>query len=787
MSLYREGVARLLSGDSFETPVSSWHDHGESRGRAAVAFQDGALATGRVDRLGRAPLVDGIHHTGAVQRWTVPLLEEQVEQLVRTIPGSVVLSASAKKALGLGRGTSKVTPRAFALVPLEEWTSGDPWWGSENVRWLFQAYCYVTGDFVRQPPEGEDTYADNVFEVVVMQVDSATEHAGGIGPVWLGGYKVLGAGFVFDAAAAEQQVVGTVLKSIIGTDGASSRNGLSWYTDENGVLRECPANLAPVYGMGLVPEPQRTNHVTYSDDFTQWEAVNAPTITGGQADPMGGMGACLIADNDVGAQYVRTSVSLTGDGAKAVSIFLKVGVMQAPQGSQVALEDTTAAINRLSAVVTWSAGVPVVAITTGQYLGYESWGSGWYRLLFTAVGVVAANSHRFVLRPAWSTVEQGNVYAFRAQVEDAPVPSSGIKTTGAPVTRPAGYSVDATRIQSGAHLKSIPAATNKARRGCLWSEAVGATTISGWTTSGDAAAVLSIVSDAAELRAAGLHHIAYDAKVLKLDNSAGATDAVANGGGTVGVAATTHTASVYCRGTGAGKIGFSLVGGGGSAVTPFTSGYIRRSFTNAPANAGAYLQIHATAGSVVYFVLPQLEEGSVPTPPIPNPTAGSLTRLASDLSWAYADAFDATVGLTLQLEIDPITDINPAATTNPLEIGDGTSVAGRFRLGLRRTSASGFQAFAANGTTEASINLALVAGQVNRVTIALDPAAGGTLRAWIGDTEQGAGQALAMPATGTLAAGSKIVSKSAYCNVYRFAVAKGVQTPAAMQGLSVAS
>jgi hypothetical protein len=195
----------------------------------------------------------------------------------------------------------------------------------------------------------------------------------------------------------------------------------------------------------LLLEDAATNLLPYSEDFSHWSTIGTVTVTPGQPDPFGGTAATLISDVDSG---VSAAVYYTGwvppaNDSYVYSIFLA----QDPSSSVniFRVYDVTSASTLADATVTWSGGVPTVALRSGTgtpgnvegpYL--DAAGRSWYRVSLQVPGIVAAHTQRVYLYPTDATVSlTGSVYAFGAQVERYYVPTSYIRTAGAAVTRSA--------------------------------------------------------------------------------------------------------------------------------------------------------------------------------------------------------------------------------------------------------------------------------------------------------------------------------------------------------------
>lgn len=221
-----------------------------------------------------------------------------------------------------------------------------------------------------------------------------------------------------------------------------ARGSNGTYTDAQGILRTAASGVPrftydPITGesLGLLIEESSVNICLYSEDMTGagWGTSTTSVTANAAVAPDGTTtGDLLTATSGTSSSRLRT-VTFTGDGEKAMSVYLKAGTSTR---NQILLYDNTASTGRHYINVTWTAGVPALttAVGAGTLFPVESVGNGWYRISFSATGVVAANANVFGFIPD-PLVGTGTVYVWGAQVENLNIPTSYIKTEASTVTR----------------------------------------------------------------------------------------------------------------------------------------------------------------------------------------------------------------------------------------------------------------------------------------------------------------------------------------------------------------
>src|SRR6185503_17586019 len=107
-------------------------------------------------------------------------------------------------------------------------------------------------------------------------------------------------------------------------------------------------------------EGARAQLMADPENFGAWTVDGAVGRTGGQADPFGGTGACLLDSNATSGDDIHEAVTFTGNATKALSIFLKQGTSTL---TRLALWNGSLFRHRVN--VTWSGGVPSLATVDG--------------------------------------------------------------------------------------------------------------------------------------------------------------------------------------------------------------------------------------------------------------------------------------------------------------------------------------------------------------------------------------------------------------------------------------
>ena len=234
--------------------------------------------------------------------------------------------------------------------------------------------------------------------------------------------------------------------SVLPTNGDAdldfTRNCVATRVNQNGLLEEVGLNVPRLdYSDGGCPslllEPQRSNLITYSEDFSNsvWTKVGSSEILNNTTSPNGNLsGAKLKEDTTLGTHRVYYNLSFTVDALYTFSIFIKKDTRRF-----VRISASNLSVFGVSADFDIQNGL--VTNTLNGSAKIESYNDGWYRCSVTGLSSTVGGTviSVFSCDVNGITTYQGDgiggVYIFGGQLEEGSYDTSYIPTNGAEVTR----------------------------------------------------------------------------------------------------------------------------------------------------------------------------------------------------------------------------------------------------------------------------------------------------------------------------------------------------------------
>ena len=197
----------------------------------------------------------------------------------------------------------------------------------------------------------------------------------------------------------------------------------------DGVVNGCPSHLL---------EPQRTNLITYSEDFSNaaWGLTNSTIAPNQSISPDGSLNADKLTDNINNGQHrISDNFPATSGQEYTISSFVKY-----VSGSDINKVYLLTATN----TPTTRAFFDIengIALSGGGII--ENYGNGWYRVSST---VTASGTGNILFginltdadgSATYTGTGNGEIYIYGAQAEQSSYPTSYIPTTTSAVTRSA--------------------------------------------------------------------------------------------------------------------------------------------------------------------------------------------------------------------------------------------------------------------------------------------------------------------------------------------------------------
>ena len=201
-----------------------------------------------------------------------------------------------------------------------------------------------------------------------------------------------------------------------------AKNGLITTVDSNVPRLEYPLIDGVVNGCpSLLLEPQRTNLITYSEDFSQWSIFDNITRQANYGiAPDGTQNSFKIASSGAVNDFIYKSLSITPSTNYTISFFIKNIDSQRTKFYNPSQNDI---------IINWN-GSNIQSITSGAT--YESFGNNWYRITTTSQSLSGGG---LVVRFYPSTNNAASIEIFGYQLEAGSYATTYIPTNGSAVTR----------------------------------------------------------------------------------------------------------------------------------------------------------------------------------------------------------------------------------------------------------------------------------------------------------------------------------------------------------------
>ena len=195
-----------------------------------------------------------------------------------------------------------------------------------------------------------------------------------------------------------------------------------------------PVTLAP---RGLLIEKQRTNLLTYSQDWTNaaWSKANVTVTAAATTSPDGAVNAQRLQATTTAATNVSSPAIAVAATSASYSVYVKQG-SGATTANTFALRNNTTATNLVLGTLNYSTGVWTYTIgSTGVTVANA--GNGWWRLQITATSGITSGDTLIVYAGFIGNAQTAgdHLFVYGAQLEAGGFATSYIPTVASTVTR----------------------------------------------------------------------------------------------------------------------------------------------------------------------------------------------------------------------------------------------------------------------------------------------------------------------------------------------------------------